>query len=1236
MIITNLILLGADIEVLLGLLGLVVLSLPILLLVALLKVRSLSKKVTDLEYQQKVLHKKVLFVEQELKGLHSPTAETNKTIEKTVIEEVKPVVKIEEQEQPIEKKEEKVVIVPPVIIDEQPILPIKDLPKEEAGKEETPQKEKPKAAEITVLSVKDYVEPPVEEPEPVKPPVVKKQLPKKPSLWKKLEQEFSDNWTGVIGSILLVIGVGFLGTYGALQLSPFFRFILISILAALFGGLSFFLQTKPNWVKLVSWSRSIAGAIFLFGCVGSGGIPGLQWIDNTWGALFLLLVGIGANLFLGYINGQQIFASLHTVLSLIAIALAPSNEITFIIAGIITLFGLTFNYRHKWDWHFFVTITSFFIYHLYWIEQFTVDITVQQHLFARLLVLVVGVMALLVHYTKVYADNNFALIPLVTHLANWTYLGIGLYLHATGSKWKTLFLAFATIGVFILARKAKRLKIRWLFRTDTLIALFIGLFTILTLVSWDVIKANPLIAAGLSVFELLIFCAIVLGEKDSWLYRAGTYILHFVTLIFIVVALDVLEERIGVFSQQLLNSSVLVIVMGASAAFLWYTKQQEDKVDFSTKDHIPLLGKTLNYSVLGLMISILPLIIWVYLQEHTWVNYAIGGLLIVWLYIRQKIQSESMFLGTIGSIIACFLFTWNYLIENATLFWVAKVWYVLPLAIAAGTSIFWSYQAKLDKHVRSIGIYLTALFIGVSSHLILDSVHEILPTIAWFILATMTTGIAFGWKQFLGEKTDNSNTNWHLLNVSGLCLIVGGILHIIAYDKGYVYMGYTYCLPILLTLLIVARQKLQHDVLIGGLFVANLTTYVTLWLYTYEHPALSFYTKLLSALPFTMLAYSIAQWCYVKSVNKHFRAIGIYLLTIHILIFVYLLFNNISPLILGVACLVGSLLPLEIAQFLRRKYKADILQQGEPDRYLLQVGYIMLGIFLARHILVHLQVEQYIGILPIRTVIAGLGIGIFIYWSSHKPPVLGNIYKSWTQLHPLFIELILGFLIFSLSVELGEYWYPIIWPVLALLTLFIGVKFAESTHHNLSRLRLYSLVFNWLGAFSVAFVASTYVTPSNHWYEQAWFSGVIGVILQFIYLAVFYPHRKLNNLQYPPLINWVFTKLTAAIRFKTNWWIFYPLFIAVAIFLYWTFDKSILTLLWVVECFAIFVLSLVVREHHFRYLAMAGLVFCIGRLMRYDLRQASTLARAIVFVGVGAIMLVINTVYNKYKDRFLS
>jgi uncharacterized membrane protein len=49
-------------------------------------------------------------------------------------------------------------------------------------------------------------------------------------------------------------------------------------------------------------------------------------------------------------------------------------------------------------------------------------------------------------------------------------------------------------------------------------------------------------------------------------------------------------------------------------------------------------------------------------------------------------------------------------------------------------------------------------------------------------------------------------------------------------------------------------------------------------------------------------------------------------------------------------------------------------------------------------------------------------------------------------------------------------------------------------------------------------------------------------------------------------------------------------------------------------------------------LSLVGI--CVIRLMFFDLSNSDFLIRAIVLVGVGIVLLVMNSLFKKYKDRF--
>ena len=187
-----------------------------------------------------------------------------------------------------------------------------------------------------------------------------------PPVLLKLERQFLDNWTGILGAVIIVLGAGFLSIYAALKMAEFARFLLLLLLSAIPGGLFLFLRTREGWQRQAAWFRSISGAIFLFACLGSGGIPGLQWIHNPFQSLGLLILGIAVNLGLSVLGGKEYFASFHTLLSLLALAVVPPGTTSLFIAAVICLFAIIQTYRVRWDLHLLLTVSGFFAYHLHW------------------------------------------------------------------------------------------------------------------------------------------------------------------------------------------------------------------------------------------------------------------------------------------------------------------------------------------------------------------------------------------------------------------------------------------------------------------------------------------------------------------------------------------------------------------------------------------------------------------------------------------------------------------------------------------------------------------------------------------------------------------------------------------------------------------------------------------------------------------------------------------------------
>lgn len=306
-----------------------------------------------------------------------------------------------------------------------------------------------------------------------------------------------------------------------------------------------------------------------------------------------------------------------------------------------------------------------------------------------------------------------------------------------------------------------------------------------------------------------------------------------------------------------------------------------------------------------------------------------------------------------------------------------------------------------------------------------------------------------------------------------------------------------------------------------------------------------------------------------------------------------------------------------------------MLEKGEPDRFLMHMAYLLVGAFLIRHLVVHLNTVEYINGMSLRLLVALAGIFTFIYWALRRLPARKDTGQTWIYLHPLFLELVFSFSILTVFVEVNPRWFPIIWIAAALVCLLKGSQLTDET----SRIRFYALLLYWASTVYVALITGTSGSTALHLYEKPWLINSAAIVLQFVFIILIHKLTFLDQVKFPKLLEFL-SPLTTLINRRKNLWIHYPLFISVALFLFHTFDKSILTLLWVLECFLIFVSAVILKENHFRYLAMTGLALALIRLVFYDLAKSDTFTRALVFIGVGVLMLTMNSIYNKYKDRF--
>lgn len=414
--------------------------------------------------------------------------------------------------------------------------------------------------------------------------------------------------------------------------------------------------------------------------------------------------------------------------------------------------------------------------------------------------------------------------------------------------------------------------------------------------------------------------------------------------------------------------------------------------------------------------------------------------------------------------------------------------------------------------------------------------------------------------------------------------------------------------------LLVAWARLRRSGLQAGAAIALVGAHVMSWRSLLEVTTLPPMTLTARLVPLAALA-ALAIWI---PRSGWVRPLGIALAGVTAGLAAWLYFDPVSSFIPGVAWLLLSLAALELANRL----------SGRESLTVLLLGYGYVAAFAFAYALVIVQTPAYVGALSARLLIEFFAIAVFGYWWLFRPRQACAAGRAWQTVHPLFVELMLVGVAVTVVVETAAQWWAVAWAVIAL-----GLLSPPAERLLDVRARLYSLVFYWLSVADMAVVMSTLEVPSPRWFDQPEFTSVLAIALQVAYVAWAQPRLRLEGLATPAPLG-ALARLGDLVAARRNLYVYYPLFAGVALFLYWRFDRSVLTLLWAAEAFVVFVLSAWLRENQFRYVALAALAACLARLVLIDMAEANLALRGVVFIGVGSLMLGMNAIYNRYRSRF--
>jgi len=254
---------------------------------------------------------------------------------------------------------------------------------------------------------------------------------------------------------------------------------------------------------------------------------------------------------------------------------------------------------------------------------------------------------------------------------------------------------------------------------------------------------------------------------------------------------------------------------------------------------------------------------------------------------------------------------------------------------------------------------------------------------------------------------------------------------------------------------------------------------------------------------------------------------------------------------------------------------------------------------------------------------------VVVYWWCFRPRAAVEAAALWQRCHPWLLEAALLGAIVTILSEVSTLWRPVAWALLALalVTPWLRRRFS-------ARLGLYSVLLFWLSIATLVAMLSRMESPSRLWWEQPHQVGLLTMALQVAYVAA--SHRLLSPEELARPGGWpLLARIGGPLARQRPRWLLFPLFAGVAFYLSQRYDHSLLTLLWAAEAFVIYVLSAVLRDNQFRSVALLGLAACPLRLVAIDMAESDLGQRGLVFLGVGVLMLAMNAIYSRFRERFL-
>jgi hypothetical protein len=673
--------------------------------------------------------------------------------------------------------------------------------------------------------------------------------------------------------------------------------------------------------------------------------------------------------------------------------------------------------------------------------------------------------------------------------------------------------------------------------------------------------------------------------------------------------------------QNLAIGCSLVICL--IAGFIHYSKKYKSP----KLEPLPLIAHIANWSLLIWNI-------WLHTQSFKWASLVLGNIAIIgfvlakfakkkeilWLYRTDTLSSQ---LAALSAIACLGSFSVNPI--------------DIALLILIETHLFSSiFQFQKENFLVRVGNFsqLGAAFVTLFFTFRMLALNPTSSHLAIYLRMGIATAIC--WSFYLFCRWKKSPLEDYRFTLFGknltknpilLCTLLGNLFFVVMYVFGFDSLSIQ-SLTFLAIVIISVWRKDKEDAssnvaMITTLILVHTLNWIQLLNLCFQQnmiPSIFSNCNFLGLL-FLELFLIAGNLLEFKLWKKNLTPLLIYALGIQTGLLIFVFTKNISLLISGFAFLGFSLLALELArlgpQFLRCAAETKL----RVEESIIQIGWVFLIGFLGRFLTIHLQADPIWHGISLRWGTEAIAVCVIFYWLIFSPKHSNYLPLTSLILNQL-VELCLGFITLSILVEMPDMWRSLLWVIIATV-LFIG-----SLNFNWpKKLYVYSWIYFIASISHMAFTTHALKMPSLFLIERYHLLAYCAIALQCFYVYMVYKQQwKIKNALGS-------AKPISALYRYLHLTVLLPVFLGIALLFAFNFEKALLTLLWVGLICLYLSIGLLIKSKRSIQIGMMALLFCSIRLIVFDLVQSNLSTRALVFIGVGGLMLGISVLYKKYKYR---